>query len=290
MGVLAYLTSATLGLLGITHSSAVTMPPVISEFQDCEVCPVMVVIPAGSFLSRTASLQPKQTYTDQFTFYAGEIQHETKELIEDEITHRIHILKPYAVSKLEVTASQFSAFMNDSDYVGGRFSNYNSLGNLPAGNITWHDAVAYVEWLSKKTGGKYRLLTEAEWEYASRAGSNTVYPFSTEDLSNFANNLGDTDGYARLAPGGSFLPNKFGLYDMIGNLWEWTLNCWNDHLIVNAEYDAKQLEVDCEERVLRGGSWAGTTLYKGDDKFFYRWQLSPKKQIDFVGLRIAKSL
>ena len=116
---------------------------------------------------------------------------------------------------------------------------------LPVENVSWDDAQLFVQKLSKKTGKKYRLPNEAEWEYAARGGSTTTYPWGNSDAEShdyaWFNAIAQTT-----KPVGLKKPNQFGLYDMIGNVWEWTQDCWNPR--------------DCSLRVLRGGSWYGFPL------------------------------
>ena len=127
-------------------------------------------------------------------------------------------------------------------------------------NVSWDDAQAYVEWLSAQTGAEYRLPSEAEWEYAARAGTTTRYHWGDEVVSGRANCYGcsrqlDVD---RTAPVGSFAPNAFGLYDMHGNVFEWVQDCWNGSYVVAPSDGSARLRGNCGERVLRGGSWDGS--------------------------------
>ena len=123
-------------------------------------------------------------------------------------------------------------------------------GRLPAAYLSWFDAKSYADWLSRRTGRDYRLPTEAEWEYAARAG--TAGPYHTGDR--LAPDRANYGGGGP-APVGSFPPNAFGLHDMLGNVWEWVEDCWNpSHAGAPADGGAR-LSGDCNWRVLRGGSW-----------------------------------
>jgi formylglycine-generating enzyme required for sulfatase activity len=154
-------------------------------------------------------------------------------------------------------------------------------------NVSWDDAQAYVKWLSGVTGRRYRLLSEAEWEYAARAGSQTKYPWGDDIKLNgkpMANcdRCGSQWDYKQTASVGSFPPNAFGLYDMVGNVWEWTEDCWNNsYQGAPADGSARTGGEDRRIHVARGGSWnhlpgftrtgAGnwhTTIISGNDLGF----------------------
>jgi formylglycine-generating enzyme required for sulfatase activity len=135
-------------------------------------------------------------------------------------------------------------------------------GTHPFINVNWDDVQQYVAWLSKMTDRHYRLLSEAEWEYAARAGTTTIYSWGDEIGKGNANCKGcGSEWDNRSAPVGSFAPNQFGLYDMHGNVWEWVEDC----LHTNYEGAPKDgsawiAQGDCSNRVLRGGSWFGDPL------------------------------
>ena len=124
-------------------------------------------------------------------------------------------------------------------------------------DVSWEDAVAYAEWLSVQTGERYRLPSEAEWEYAARAGSTTKYGWGNDIGHNRANcgGCGSQWDDEKTAPVGSFNPNAFGLHDMHGNLWEWVQDCWNGSYQGAPADGSAWTSGDCERRVLRGGSW-----------------------------------
>ena len=144
--------------------------------------------------------------------------------------HEVRIAKPFAVGRFQVTFDEWDACVaargckhRPKDEGWGR-------GKRPVINVSWEDAQAYVAWLSKKTGHQYRLLSEAEWEHAARAGTATRYPWGDEPGSNRANFDGSGSKWSgkQTAPVGSFEPNAFGLHDVIGNVLEWVQDCWND--------------------------------------------------------------
>ena len=126
--------------------------------------------------------------------------------------------------------------------------------------MSWDDAKAYVAWLSKLTGKSYRLLSEAEYEYATRAGTQTAYPWGNAIGENNANcnGCGSQWDNRQTAPVGSFAPNQFGLYDMVGNVWEWTEDCYHDSYGGAPSDGAAWTSGDCSRRVLRGGAWYNT--------------------------------
>ena len=168
--------------------------------------------------------------------------------------HEVQI-KPFMLSKYEVKFEEYDYFTNETGrsqarQVWGR-------GQLPVINISWYDAVAYTEWLSARTGEPYRLPTEAEWEYAARAGSTTKYSWGDEVGDNRANceDCGSRWDDTKAAPVGSFSANAWGLHDMHGNVQEWVQDCWNNNYR-GASTDGSAWESgECEQRVLRGGSW-----------------------------------
>jgi formylglycine-generating enzyme required for sulfatase activity len=133
-------------------------------------------------------------------------------------------------------------------------SNFKSR-NLPVENVSWDDAQEFVNRLSRKTGKNYRLPSEAEWEYSARAGSQTGYSFAENEneLRRFAWLRGNSDNTTH--PVGEKLPNSFGLHDMIGNVWEWTQDCWNVNYLGAPSDGSAWTNGSCLRRVLRGGSW-----------------------------------
>jgi formylglycine-generating enzyme required for sulfatase activity len=188
----------------------------------------------------------------------------------------------FAMSQYEVTFAEYDKFAEATgrekpdDEGWGR-------GNRPVINVSWHDATAYAEWLSTQTGQKYRLPTEAEWEYAARAGTETKYWWGNEIGSNKANcsNYSCGDSFKYTAPVGSFEPNPFGLYDTAGNVWEWTCSEYS------SSYDGS--EKSCEEHVslavIRGGSWS---YEPRNVRVTYRDRSSDVYRFDDVGFRLAR--
>jgi len=204
----------------------------------------------------------------------------------------VHIvnIKALLISKYEVTFEQWDACVafggcdqlpEDEDW--GR-------GNQPVINVSWNDVQQYTKWLSKQTGKQYRLLTEAEWEYAARAGSQTEYYWGNESSKNKANCSSDCDDdFDKTAPVGSFEANRFGLHDMAGNVYEWVEDCWN-HNYKKAPADGSAwLSGHCSQRVLRGGSWYGGRRgrIRGDIRSAYRSNNVRDYRFFSIGFRVA---
>ncbi len=198
-------------------------------FRDCPTCPELVVVPAGSFVMGS------QIYGPQ---------------------HQVTITQPFAVGVYEVTFGEWDACMSGGG-CGHRPRDRDwGRGRRAVEGVNWEDAQAYVGWLSEQTDKPYRLLSEAEWEYVARAGTTTQYWWGDEIGRNRANcdGCGSQWDYEQPAPVGSFQPNGFGLYDVIGNVWEWVQDCQNESY-AGAPSDGRAWETgDCSRRVLRGGS------------------------------------
>jgi formylglycine-generating enzyme required for sulfatase activity len=167
-------------------------------------------------------------------------------------------LRSFRMGKYEVTFEQYDPFCRQrlpscpDDGGWGR-------GNLPVVNVSWDDASAFAEWLNAHTGRRFRLPTEAEWEYAARARTVTAYLWGNEMQPGRANcDSGCADPFAHTAPVGSFRPNAYGLYDMQGNVWEWTQDCYNGNYIGAPVDGSAWAAGSCAVRVVRGGSWASS--------------------------------
>ena len=265
-------------------------------FRDCETCPEMVVVPAGSFLMGSPP--------------AEEGHHDSQGP-----QHRVTIAKPFAVGKYEVKRSEYAEFVQATGRMDGKCLTYDdSLHSWrnprfaqgtdhPVVCVSWDDARAYVNWLSRKTGKNYRLLSESEWEYMARGGTRTAryWGEGVEGQCRHANgrDLSDKlsaehgwtapcdDGYEYTAPVGLFTKNGFGLHDVLGNVSEWTQDCWNDSY-TGAPGDGTAWETgDCHKRVGRGGAW----LYEpwGIRSAFRSW-VPTGIRFDFIGFRVARTL
>ncbi len=255
----------------------------VQTFLDCEECPEMAVIPAGSV-------------------YIGSYEEEIGRKKSDRSRVKATIEKPFALATKEITLGEYRRFMTATNYrskaavrdgeplVGcnyfdgkqyGYIANHNwknpgypQREDAPVVCVSWSDANAYAEWLTQKTGRKYRVPSAVEFEYASRAGSAAPWYWGTdpEEACDYAN-IGDrafsekyptrpsfpcTDGYVHTSPVGKFKPNKFGLYDMVGNAWEWTEDCYKKDLTdapLDGSADIDDPENNCKWRTPKGGSW-----------------------------------
>lgn len=230
--------------------------------RDCTDCPEMLSVPSGSFMmgSPAAKEGPQRRVSFGYAF---------------------------SLAKYEVTRGEFEAFTRTTGYLPPRDGQvpdrptdhwrrpgFDQTDGHPVVNVTWQDAAAYVAWLRKITGKDYRLPSEAEWEYAARAGTTTARYWGDGEACGHAN-VGDlsfaktltgikgdpglfscTDGHVFTAPVGSFPANAWGFHDMLGNAQEWVLDCWTEgNAGAPANGDARQ-DGDCYRRVLRGGSWS----------------------------------
>ncbi len=194
-------------------------------------CPEMVVIPAGTFMMGSPSDHGDKVERPQ---------------------HEVTIAKPFAVSRFEVSAEHWQTCVTYGDCAPG-----SGTGKDPASSVSWERAKVYVAWLSQLTGQNYRLLSEAEWEFAARAGSSTAYAWGDDIGKGNANCARCGSKFDdRTAPVGSFKPNAFGLYDMHGSVWEWVEDPWHD-TYDGAPNDGSAWLQGGEEhrRVMRGGAW-----------------------------------
>jgi len=203
-------------------------------FRDCDECPSMVEVPAGTYLMGSDDGRP-----------------------EEKPRHEVRFAKPFAIGVNEITIAEWDACLREGGCSYSYSPEAGADSRLPASNLSWDDTQEYVAWLSKKTGHPYRLPTEAEWEYAASGGKTTAYWWGDEPGKGNANcsDCGTKrDGEGPLPPG-SFAPNPFGLYDVHGNLWEWTMDCVNRSYKGAPDDGSAWLRGDCIARVLRGGSW-----------------------------------
>jgi len=200
-------------------------------FRDCVDCPELVVLPAGSFDMGSSS-----EYENPM--------------------HRVTFAKPFAIGRHEVTFGEWDKCVDEGGCKYRPDDRGWGRGERPAVNLSWLDAKAFVSWLSQKTGKAYRLPSEAEWEYAARAGTNTSYWWGRDVGSRQANcrecNTGEPQ---RTTPVGSFKPNGFGLFDTAGNVAEWMEDCWNDNYRGAPRDGTAWMSGQCRLHVLRGGAF-----------------------------------
>ncbi len=263
---------------------------------DARWVPEMVVVPAGSFLMGTAQAEI-DALREEFTY---NFEWESPQ-------HKVTIAKPFAVGRFPVTRGQFADYVEetghalpdeaDTDRYNRSFRNpgFAQDDSHPAVCVSWDDAKSYAKWLSGKTGKNYRLLSEAEWEYACRAGTLTPFwwgPSISTEQANYDGNVtfgGGRKGRFRKGtmPVESFKPNPWGLYQVHGNVAERCEDCWNEGYS-GAPGDGSAFTVgNCELRLVRGGSWFSNPL---DLRAACRGWCAADFRIEFVGFRLARSL
>lgn len=271
-------------------------------YRNCPGCPQMVVIYSGRF-------------------DMGSPDSENGREKDEGPAHSVKIAE-FAIGKTEITRGQFAKFVKETRYSTGdkcwtlengkyeeRKGNWREPGypqddNNPVVCINWNDAQAYVKWLSRKTGKKYRLPTEAEWEYAARGGTGTAryWGSNPDDACAYANGADKTaeekiqgatswsvhhctDGFAYTAPVGHFKPNAFGLNDMLGNVWEWTGDIY--HANYNgAPTNGSAWQGGGDKRLLRGGSWNNSP---SDVRAATRYKSDPGLRFSSFGFRVVRS-
>jgi len=210
--------------------------------------------------------------------------------------HQVTISRNFAVGRFAVTFDEWDACVADRGCNGHKPSDQGwGRGRRPVINVSWDDAQVYVKWLSRKTGKAYRLLSEAEREYVAPAGTDTPFwwgatitPSQANYDGNFTYNNGSTGQYRmQTLPVDSFAPNPWGLYQVHGNVWDWTEDCWNANYN-GAPADGKAWTIgDCSRRVLRGGSWYNIPW--GLRAAFRLWY-STDDRINYFGFRLGRTL
>jgi formylglycine-generating enzyme required for sulfatase activity len=295
----------TIGISAVASAALAAEPSTPgATFKDCADCPEMVFIPAGSFqMGYEGGIAPDR--------YDGPV-------------HPMTIRRAFALGKHEVTVAQFGAFVKATGHVPGADcsvwtgeKNEKIAGktfadpgyatppkpNDAAGCVSWTDAKAYVDWLARTTGKPYRLATEAEWEYAAKAGATTVYPWGDDINAGCAYaNMHDqaskavrpyepvtcNDGFAGIAPVGSLKPNAFGLHDMVGNVYEWLQDCWViPYGVQPTDGTSYEVSGECHDRIVRSSAWHSQQRY-------HRPSFRGRDKIDLVnqmfGARVARDL
>jgi formylglycine-generating enzyme required for sulfatase activity len=286
--------------------------------RDCPHCPEMVVVPAGSFQM------------------GGDEAEHARESIPPEMAahelpvHPVRIGHALAVGRFEVTRAQYAAFRREQPAVGGdggcnvidaaagkwnldparswRDPGFAQDDRHPVVCVSWNDANAYVAWLSQRTGHRYRLPSESEWEYFARGGTRSTrwWGEQREDTCRYANAADLSraavqhvpaptpelvfqcrDGYVQTAPVGRFPPNPFGLSDVSGNAWEWTADCWNPDYTGAPSDGSARTDGDCSKHIDRGGSWVNSPKYL---RSAVRHADVTTIRNDVLGLRVVREL
>jgi formylglycine-generating enzyme required for sulfatase activity len=229
-----------------TGETVCLRPGLGRSFEDCPTCPEMVVVPAGKFTMGSPNRE--------------------KERDKDETQVQVSISQPFAVGKFEVTFAEWDACVADGGCSHKPEDSGWGRGRRPVMNVSWEDITKqYLPWLSRKTGKTYRLPSESEWEYVARAGTRTPFwwgasitPSQAIYDGNYVYSPGGRKGKYRKQslPVGSFRPNPWGLYDVHGNVLEWTQDCWNQGNFGNPGNGSARQSGNCGRRVLRGGSWS----------------------------------
>lgn len=267
-------------------------------FRDCPDCAEMVMIPAGRFIMGSSPEEAVATGVP-----AG---HAVYEHPQHEVT-----VGSFAIGKYDVTRGEFATFAVATGYEMPGCPPENALAppNLqtardPVSCVNWNDAQAYIRWLSAKTGKTYRLPTEAEWEYAARAGTITPWFWGGDETQecDFANGADLSmkdgmpdrsgtdlcrDGYAFASPVGSFRPNDWGLHDMAGNVWQWVEDCWHENYDGAPPDGTAWTSEACEKRDLRGGAWNMNAYHMRSANRNYQ---DARTRSDRIGFRLARTL
>jgi sulfatase modifying factor 1 len=281
-------------------------------FKDCPDCPKMVMVPAGTFrMGSTEAETAREQVPDKFAR-------------SERPQHRVSITRSFALSQYPVTRGEFAAFVRDTGHdrsgcyveVDGkvvadekwswRNPGFEQTDQHPVVCISRDDAQLYVEWLSRKTGKSYRLPSEAEWEYAARAGTETerYWGEGRDEACSYANVADLTgaealgwkrdnsdfqcrDGYVHSAPVGSFRPNGFDLYDMLGNVQQWTGDCWHESYADAPADGSAWTTGNCERPVVRGGAWNSNPR---NVRAARRNGYTPNYRFSVIGFRVAMTV
>ena len=261
-----------------------------NTFRDCPACPEIMVVPAGEFVMGSTLAETGHT--------------------DEKPQHTVRIAHAFGVGKFEVTFEQWDACTKAGRCLAANDDGF-GRGRYPVINVSWVDAKAYTEWLSEATGRAYRLLSEAEFEYAARAGTQTTWfwgeapdSWGSRDACNYANTHDEAgkeahpmyvwshhkcnDGYGENGPTGSYKANAFGLHDMIGNVREWNEDCLHlGYEDAPVDGSVRPHQGACEKRVARGGTWVDGP---STSRSAYRYSEPEDFRNYQVGFRVACAL
>ncbi|UHH00387.1 dihydropyoverdine dehydrogenase [Pseudomonas sp. 7-41] len=285
--------SAPLTALALTALCAALLPNLAEAatpqpgkvFKDCKDCPEMVVLPAGTFTMGTPD---------------DEVGREPDE----GPMHAVTFAKPFAMSRFQITAGEWDSYIRqtgvkiaDGDTRPGRECiaskpRYPQSPRQPAVCMDMDDIKHYVAWLSKKTGQPYHMVSEAQREYAARAGSSGPFPFPFDEgkgysIAEHANTYGPADGYSFSSPAGSYPPNAFGMYDMHGNVYERVADCEHPNYIGAPTDGSAWAEPNCESFQIRGNDWGEAPVFSRSGN---RNNIYPQTRGDWIGFRVVRDL
>ena len=284
-------------------------------FRDCPSCPEMVVVPAGTFVMGSPESEAgrlRAVYDERGTAvrwtWIDDLQLQVDQgqrLVEVEGPQRyVTFQSPFAVGIYEVTFDEWDACARAGGCGGVIPDNEGwGRGRRPVINVNWDEAQAYVRWLSNETGHEYRLLSEAEWEYVARAHSETAryWGESSSEQCRYANGadalalaanpdwrtVSCSDGHLGTSLVGSYEANAFGLHDVLGNVWEWTQDCWNERSSGGPVDGSAWESGNCSTRVQRGGGWGSQPEQLRSAN---RVRESPGERFNTTGFRVARSV
>jgi formylglycine-generating enzyme required for sulfatase activity len=246
------------------------------SFKDIDVGPEMVVVPAGEFMMGSPDDEPERQSRES-------------------PRHKVIIPRPFAVGRFALTFDEWDAAVADGGCGGHKPADQGwGRGRRPVINVNWDDAQAYVKWLRQKTGKEYRLLSEAEWEYAARAGTTTPFWWGesiSPDQANYDGNYAYAGGgqkgeyRQKTVPVDSFKANPWGLHQVHGNVWEGVEDCWDDNYNGAPADGSAWRAGDCSSHVLRGGSW-----FSGPGRLRSAARYRSVIRDDIFGFRVARTL
>jgi formylglycine-generating enzyme required for sulfatase activity len=284
----------------VPASSTAADPTPGAVIRDCPTCAAMTVLPAGRFKQGSARSESGSSF--------------------EKPQHWVIFGHPFAMSTNVVTADEFRQFiaatgrdMQGCDTYDGAWKHrpehswqnpgFIQTGVHPVTCVSWNDAEGYARWFSTKTGHRYRLPSASEWEYAARAGGEVMQPWNSNGSDACANaNVADAraahrypgwrvfacdDGYVNTSPVGSFKANSFGLNDMLGNVLQWTQDCWHADYTGAPIDGSARTDGDCSERELRGGSWFTSPAYVRAN---YRNHFAADYRTSSVGIRLVRDM
>jgi formylglycine-generating enzyme required for sulfatase activity len=306
---LLFLLAVVIGLMGAGAAAA------DETFRDCADCPAMVRIRAGAFMMGSTEAETARENMDAML------------ASDERPAHVVKVRREFSLARFAVTRGEFAAFVAETGYRphdgcnvhhgeqwvydkqrSWRDPGFEQTDQHPVVCVDYEATQRYVQWLSRKTGRTYRLPSEAEWEYSARAGTTTArfWGDGREDTCRFAN-VSDfdwaealkwdkarkdkvfqcSDRFANTAPVGSFRPNAFGLYDMLGNVWQWNEDCFQTTYRDAPKDGSAWKSGDCRFRVAHGGSWFSTPYVV---RAAHRCALELDSRYYHVGFRVARSL